>query len=171
MSYRLEIGLALLLASAVGVAVFAAHRTPKPQERDFRASTFLSGPDDSVAVGPPLDVGPQQAAPLRLPRAARVFAPRPRGGRLEGLVKRGVAAIAEPCDSLVVERSDTLVAAIDGRPVVLRQNYAGGGTITLASDVGWFRNQVWRDSDVPYVIMPLLTPPLPRAERRGRVVW
>ncbi len=262
MSYRLEIGLALLLASAVGVAVFAAHRTPKPQERDFRASTFLSGPDgsqalyrvmvrlgrpverrrtalfalvddtshrrpsppallvvldpwmplesaeldqvvrfvqhggavlaagygggitrcagwrlhpdraldDSVAVGPPLDVGPQQAAPLRLPRAARVFAPRPRGGRLEGLVKRGVAAIAEPCDSLVAERSDTLVAAIDGRPVVLRQNYAGGGTITLASDVGWFRNQVWRDSDVPYVIMPLLAPPL-RAERRGRVVW
>src|SRR5207247_1784199 len=263
MSYRLEIGLALLLASAVGVAAVPAHRTPKPQERDFRLSTFLSGPDgsqalyrvmvrlgrpverrrtalfalvddtshrrpsppallvvldpwmplesaeldqvvrfvqhggavlaagygggitrcagwrlhpdraldDSVAVGPPLDVGPQQAAPLRLPRAARVFAPRPRGGRLEGLVKRGVAAIAEPCDSLVVERSDTLVAAIDGRPVVLRQNYAGGGTITLASDVGWFRNQVWRDSDVPYVIMPLLTPPLPRAERRGRVVW
>src|SRR6266571_4939997 len=172
MSYRLEIGLALLLASAVGVAVFAAHRTPKPQERDFRASTFLSGPDgsqalyrvmvrlgrpverrrtalfalvddtsqrrasppalvvvldppmglesaeldqvvrfvqhggavlaagygggitrcagwrlhpegaldDSVAVRPPLDVGAQHAAPLRLPGAARVFAPRPRGG-------------------------------------------------------------------------------------------
>src|SRR6266700_3867010 len=50
MSYRLEIGLALLLASAVGVAVFAAHRTPKPQERDFRASTFLSGPDGSQAL-------------------------------------------------------------------------------------------------------------------------
>jgi hypothetical protein len=125
--------------------------------------------DDSVpvqlrhAVG---EVGAQHAVPLRLPRAARVLAPRSRGGQLEGLVKRSVAQREEPCDSLVAEVRDTLVAATNGRPVVLRLHYAGGGTITLASDVGWFRNQVWRDSDVPYVVMPLLIP-----ARRGRVVW
>src|SRR5467141_3235216 len=50
MSYRLELGLVLLLAAAIGVAVFAANRTPKPAERDFRASTFLSGPDGSEAL-------------------------------------------------------------------------------------------------------------------------
>ncbi len=50
MSYRLEIGLALLIATAVGVAVFAANRTPKPAEPDGRASTYLSGPDGSQAL-------------------------------------------------------------------------------------------------------------------------
>ena len=262
MSYRLELGLALLLAGAIGVAVFAANRTPKPAERDFRASTFLSGPegsqalyrvmvrlgrpverrrtalfaladdtapkrgappallvvlnppmsldpaeleqvvrfvqhggavlaggsgggitrcagwrlqparglDDSVAIRPPVGVGAQHAVTLRLPRAARVLAPRPRGEererRLEGLVKRSMAAPEEACDTLVAQGQDTLVAATDGRPVVVRLNYAGGGTITLASDAGWFRNQTWRDTDVPFVVLPLLTP-----ARRGRVVW
>ena len=260
MSYRLELGLALLLAGAIGVAVFAANRTAKPAARDYRASTFLSGPegsqalyrvlvrlghpverrrtalfslasspspgpallvvvhppiwlepaeleqvarfvqqggallaagsgggitrcagwrlqpervlDDSVTVRLPPNVGAQHAAPLRLPKAARVLAPRARGekggrgSRLEGLVKRRVAAPDEPCDSLVAEARDTLVAAVDGRPVVLRIHYAGGGTITLASDAGWFRNQAWRDTDVPYVVLPLLVP-----AARGRVVW
>jgi uncharacterized protein DUF4350 len=261
MSYRLELGLALLLTAAVGIAVFAAQRTPKPQEPDSRASTFLSGPEGSqalyrvmVRLGRPVerrrtalfdlasDTAPRRssppalvvvldpwmplepaeleqvvrfvqaggaviaagfgggitrcagwrlqpqrafddsvpvqlrhaageaaaphAVPLRLPRAAHVLAPRARAGPLEGLVKRSVAQREEPCDTLVAEARDTLVAATNGRPVVLRLHYAGGGTITLASDVGWFRNQVWRDSDVPYVLMPLLIP-----ARRGRVVW
>jgi len=259
MSYRLEFGLALLVAVAIGVAIFAANRTPKPAEQDFRASTLLSGPDgsqalyrvlvrlgrqverrrtaffglagdtvgtrrsrtallvvlnppmsldqaeidevvdfvrhggavlaagfgggitrcagwrlqperaldDSVAVRPPLDVGAQHAAPLRLPRAARVLAPRPLRGRLEGLVKRsGADEPGDECTMLVPQTHDTLIAAVDGRPIALRLHYAGGGTITLAADVGWFRNRVWRDSDVPYVILPILTP-----ARRGRVVW
>ncbi len=260
MSYRLELGLALLLGGAIGVAVWAAHRAPKPAARDFRASTFLSGPegsqalyrvlvrlrrpverrrvplftlaadtagrrasppppallvvvqpwmplepaeleqvvrfvqhggavlaagsgggitrcagwrlqpervrDDSVGVRPPREgVGAQQAVPLRLPRAARVLAARAPGTRLEGLVKRSVAA-PDACDTLVPGARDTLVAATDGRPIVLRLHYSGGGTITLAADAGWFRNQVWRDTDVPYVVLPLLTP-----VRRGRVVW
>jgi hypothetical protein len=254
MSYRLELGLALLLAGAIGVAVFAANRTAKPAARDSRASTLLSGPEGSqalyrvmvrlgrpverrrtalfslasspppgpallVVVQPPIWLEPaelEQVArfvqqggavlaagsgggitrcagwrlqpervlddsvpvrpprsgeALRLPRAARVLAPRARGekgggGRLQGLVKRRMVAPDEPCDSLVAEGRDTLVAAVDGRPVVLRLHYAGGGTITLASDAGWFRNQAWRDTDVPYVVLPLLVP-----ERRGRVVW
>jgi len=122
--------------------------------------------DESVAIRPPRDVGAQHAAPLRLPRAARVLAPRATGGRLERLVKRRGSVPDEPCDSLVAEARDTVIAAVNGRPVVLRLHYPGGGTITLASDAGWFRNQVWRDSDVPYVVLPLLIP-----VRRGRVVW
>jgi len=252
MSYRLEVGLALLLAGAIGVAVIAANRTPKPTERDFRTSTLLTGPegsqalygvmvrlgrpvgrrrtplftladdttrkpgspallvvldppipfddseleqvqrfvrqggavlaagygggitrcagwrlqpdrmlDDSVAVRPPLG-----AAHLRLPRAGRVLAPRVRRERLAGLVKRSRVATPEACDSLVAQSHDTLVAAVNRRPVVLRLHYAGGGTITLAADAGWFRNQVWRDTDVPYVVLPLLT-----TTRPGRVVW
>src|SRR6266550_3453244 len=50
MSYRLEIGLALLLAGAIGVAVVAAGRTPKPQPVDSRASTLLTGPRGSKAL-------------------------------------------------------------------------------------------------------------------------
>ncbi|MGH7672714.1 MAG: DUF4350 domain-containing protein, partial [Gemmatimonadales bacterium] len=50
MSYRLEIGLALLLAGGIGVAVWAAHRTPKPPAFDRRLSTFLSGPRGSKAL-------------------------------------------------------------------------------------------------------------------------
>jgi hypothetical protein len=259
MSYRLELGLVLLLAGAIGVAVFAASRTPKPPARDSRASTFLTGPDGSqalyrvlvrlgrpverrrtalfsltgdtarrasppallVVLHPPLSLEPAEleqvvrfvqqgggavlaagwgggitrcagwrlqpdrggaqgdsvavrpppgAENLRLPRAARVLAPRARGeaggGRLAGLVKRSVAAPDDACDSLAAEARDTLVAAANGRPIVLRLHYAGGGTITLASDAGWFRNHVWRDTDVPYVVLPLLIP-----QRRGRVVW
>src|SRR5204862_4295146 len=50
MSSRLEIWLAALLAVAIGVAVWAAHRTPKPPEEDDRASTLLSGPQGSRGV-------------------------------------------------------------------------------------------------------------------------
>ncbi|MGH7530934.1 MAG: DUF4350 domain-containing protein, partial [Gemmatimonadales bacterium] len=50
MSHRLEIGLALLLATAIGVAVWAANRSAKPPAPDTRASTFLSGPNGSKAV-------------------------------------------------------------------------------------------------------------------------
>src|SRR5437899_4519360 len=50
MSSRLEIWLAALLAVAIGIAVWAAHRTPKPPEEDDRASTLLSGPQGSRAV-------------------------------------------------------------------------------------------------------------------------
>jgi len=249
MSYRLELGLALLVAGAIGVAVFAANRTPTPPEQDFRASTLLSGPDGSqalyrvlarlgrqverrrtaffgmagdtvgtrrsrtgllVVLNPPMSLDqveidevvdfvrhggavlaagfgggitrcagwrlqPERAladsvvvrSPLRLPRAARVLAPRPLRGRLEGLVKRSVSDEPDDaCITLVPQSHDTLIAAVDGRPIILRLHYAGGGTITLAADVGWFRNRVWRDSDVPYVVLPILTP-----ARRGRVVW
>jgi hypothetical protein len=72
------------------------------------------------------------------------------------------------CDTLVPFEIDTVVAALNNRPVILRLRYRGGGTITLAADVGWFTNRVWRDTDAPIVALPLLTP---RPERPGRVAW
>lgn len=256
MSSRLEIGLALLLAGAIGIAVWAANRTAKPPAYDRRASTYLSGPqgskavhevlvrlgrrverrrtplftltddtarrrapallvildppqalqeaeleqvaafvngggavlaagdgggitrcvgwrrapdgmlDDSIAVRPPREYGA-----LRLPRAARVLAPRrePREGgkrRLEQLVKQ---AAADPCAALDVHGRDTLLAAVDGRPVVLRLRYQGGGHIILASDAGWFTNRVWKETDAAAVVLPLLTPA--RGPPSGRVAW
>src|SRR5438045_5915121 len=59
-SYRLEIATAMLLAGAIGVGLWAANRSPKPPERDFRSSTYLTGPSGSkglheilVALGRP----------------------------------------------------------------------------------------------------------------------
>src|SRR2546423_388707 len=49
-SYRLEIATAMLLAGAIGVGLWAANRSPKPPERDFRSSTYLSGPSGSKAL-------------------------------------------------------------------------------------------------------------------------
>jgi hypothetical protein len=121
---------------------------------------------DSVTVRPPV-----AGAGLRLPRAARVLSPLKREGtpreRLQGLVKAGDEA-DDPCEMLIPSGTDTILAAANGRPVILRLRYRGGGTITLAADAGWFSNEVWRDSDVPIVVLPLLTP---AARRPGRVAW
>jgi len=72
------------------------------------------------------------------------------------------------CSTLVPFAVDTVVVALNNRPAILRLRYRGGGTITLAADRRWFTNRVWRDTDVPIVLLPLLTP---RPERPGRVVW
>src|SRR5438552_18990190 len=39
-------------------------------------------------------------------------------------------------------------------------------SVTLFADPGYFRNRLWRASDVPYYVTPLIVP-----ARRGRVVW
>lgn len=108
---------------------------------------------------------PQRGAVVRLPRVVAVLQ-RSEDRPLKGLVKRGVVDEDDPCSALIPQTIDTVLATMDGRPVALRFTYRGGGTLTLMAEVGWFRNQAWRDSDVPYVMLPLLTPP-----RRGRVVW
>jgi hypothetical protein len=105
--------------------------------------------DDSVLVRPPEGI--------RLPRAARVLAPRQTDERIEGLRKRRLIESDDRCDTLVPHARDTVVAATNGRPIVLRLRYGGGGSITLAADVGWFRNRVWRETEVPYVVMPMLS--------------
>jgi len=252
MSYRLEIGLALLLAAAIAVALWAANRSPKQPAFDPRASTFLSGPQGSkglhellirlgrpserrrtalftltderarrpailVVLNPPISLldaeleqvvrfvrsgGAVLAAGrgggitrcagwrlhpervrddsvtvrpfrdgLRLPQAARVLArwapDATRREPLQGLVK-GASDEDDPCILLIPTAIDTVVAAVNSRPVILRLRYRGGGSITLAADAGWFTNVVWRDSDVPLVVLPLLTPD---PVRPGRVAW
>lgn len=257
MSYRLEIGLAALLLTAVGVAVWAAQRSPRTPDFDLRSSTFLNGPhgskglhdvlvglgrlserrrtslenlvterarrpailvlnapvisldddelsqvvrfirgggavlatgwgggvtrcagwrlqsfvgrEDSMAVAP--------APGLRLPRTSRVLTPlepeeQEGAGEpppLESLRKGAPeASTLGICSTLAPYATDTVIAALNKRPVILRLRYRGGGTLTLAADRGWFTNRVWRDSDVPVVALPLLTP---APSRPGRVAW
>ncbi len=265
MSYRLEIGFALLLAAGIAIALWAGTRRERTPDFDTRSSTFLRGPDGSqglhdvlrrlgrlserrrtsldnlagerahrpamlVLLNPifPLDDDEMAqvvqyvrrggavvatgsgagvtrcagwrtqpvlrgdsmavrapAAGLRLPRTTRVLAPRASDdappARLEAL-RKGDAEDSPLgiCNTLAPFATDTVVAALNKRPVILRLRYRGGGggggrggTITLAADPGWFTNRAWRDSDVPIVALPLLTP---RRERPGggaggRVVW
>jgi hypothetical protein len=72
------------------------------------------------------------------------------------------------CSTLVPFAADTVVIAVNNRPVILRLRYRGGGAITLAADPVWFTNRAWRDTDLPIALLPLLTP---RPERPGRVAW
>ena len=249
MSYRLEIGLIVLVGAVLSIVVWAANRAPEPPSADLRASTLLSGPNGSKAVhevlirlghpsqrrrtalftlvddaarrpgllaflDPPIwlqaaeleqvmlfvkgggavlaagdgggitDCTGWEAARveegfrvarvpvrsprpgLRLPRVLTILKRMP-ARRLEGLVKRRLGE-SDLCGPLTPRATDTLLATTDGRPVALRFRYRGDGTITLVADADWFRNQVWRDTDAPYVVLPLL---IDQMARRGRVVW
>ncbi len=70
------------------------------------------------------------------------------------------------CSGLAVPGRDTLLQTERGKPVILRLRYPGGGMVTLAADPGYFRNRAWRTTDVPFFVLPLLTP-----ATRGRVTW
>jgi hypothetical protein len=253
MSYRLEIGLAALLAVAIALALWAANRGQRTPDFDFRASTFLNGPDGSKGLhdvllrlgrlserrrtslehlaterahrpailvlnspilpleddevsqvvrfirggGAVLAVGSgggmTRCAGLRmqpivgsedsmavsarpglvLPQTRRVLTPlEPEDlepPRLESLRKGAPEqATLGICNTMLPFEVDTVIAALNKRPVILRMRYRGGGTLTLAADRRWFTNRIWRDTDVPVVALPLLTP---RAERPGRVAW
>jgi hypothetical protein len=75
------------------------------------------------------------------------------------------------CDSLAVATADTLVATLDGRAVALDLRYArhaGGlaGRMILVAEPSYFRNRAWRETEVAYLLVPLLVP-----RQRGAVVW
>lgn len=70
------------------------------------------------------------------------------------------------CETLLPLAQDTLLRLLDGRPVVLRLRYRGGGKITLVADAGYLRNRAWRETTVPEFVTPLLVP-----ARRGRLAW
>jgi hypothetical protein len=255
MSYRLEIGAALLLAVAIGIGIWAANAKPRTADFDFRTSTYLNGPRGSkalhevltrlgrlserrrtalytlaterahrpailVLLNPIIDlldaeieqvtryvraggalvaVGEgggftactgwrTQSARIgntdtmgvrsveteaRLPPTSLVLTARKPAlsgrGRLDKL-RKGAPEDSEPgaCNTLVPFAVDTVVVALNNRPAILRLRYRGGGMITLVADPAWFTNRAWRDTDVPIVLLPLLTP---RPERPGRVVW
>jgi hypothetical protein len=64
-----------------------------------------------------------------------------------------------------------VLETIDGRAVVLdlRIEAAPGarpGRVLLVAEPGYFRNRVWKETDVPYFLVPLLTP-----RQRGVLVW
>ena len=126
----------------------------------------IVGREDSMGVVPP-------QPGLHLPKIEHVLTPfQPEAqapARLEAL-RKGADEDSQPgiCNTLVPFEVDTVVAALSTRPVILRLRYRGGGTLTLAADRSWFTNRVWRDTDVPIVVLPLLTP---RGERPGRVAW
>jgi hypothetical protein len=62
------------------------------------------------------------------------------------------------CEELVATAADTLLRLADGRPVIVRLRHPGGGQVTLAADPGYFTNRAWRDTDVAFFLLPLLTP-------------
>ncbi len=107
---------------------------------------------------------PRVLAYLRSVRDSAARAPRPRSRspteRLQSLRKE------TRCGGLGPATTDTLLTTRDGRPVIVRLGYAGGGGLTLVADAGYFRNRAWRESDVPRLLVPLLMP-----QRRGRVSW
>jgi hypothetical protein len=70
------------------------------------------------------------------------------------------------CATLVPVAQDTLIRALDHRPVILRLRYRGGGRATLVADPVLFRNRAWKDGDAGQVLAPLLRP-----EGRGRLAW
>jgi hypothetical protein len=109
---------------------------------------------------------------IRLPRTAHVLSVLPRdsgGAGLESLVKHADRDTHPAmCATVVPFAADTVVAAVNNRPAILRLRFRGGGTVTLVADPGWCTNRVWRDTDVPTIAVALLTPP---RERPGRIVW
>jgi len=103
-----------------------------------------------------LPVVPRGPEP-RLPAVATVLKP---------VEREDIPPPDASCPLLVASGADTLLAGRDGRAVVLRLRYPGGGQVTLAADPGYFRNIVWRQTGVAAFAVPLFL-----AGRRGAIVW
>ncbi len=261
MSHRTELGLVLLLAVALTVALLAGRRHPRATEAYEPVSTYYSGPtggrgpyDVLARLGVPVErrrttlfdlvrQARRRPAVLMVVAPSRWLAPAEReavaqylatGGALvavgdaggltqclawdtatpdsaeiaerdnvavavpaglarlpgvswvlqsveqdtlEGDTKRAAALrkLGRPggliredseCDSAVRVATDTLLATVQGEPVVIRLHYRGGGRALLISEDDYFRNRAWRDTDVPGLLVPLIVP-----EKRGRVSW
>jgi hypothetical protein len=74
------------------------------------------------------------------------------------------------CDAIAIASEDTLLRVADGRAVVMDIRLEGkknaAGRIVLVAEPDYFRNRTWKETSVPYFLVPLLTP-----QRRGAVVW
>jgi hypothetical protein len=132
---------------------------------------------DSFPVVPPAAARARAGAGLSLPPVGDFLRPRwddttvgegaGEGGATRRARGRSSDSEGNECETLPTAEHDTLLRLVDGRPAALRLRYPGGGTVTLVADVGYFRNRVWRASDVPYFVTPLLVPSRPG----GRVAW
>ncbi len=116
---------------------------------------------DSFPVRPPAG-----GADLELPPVADFLKPLEATPDKKGGQPLSGGTPYEACRLLRAAGQDTLLRLADGRPVVLRLHYPGGGSVTLVADAGYFRNQIWRSTDVPYFAAPLLL-----SGRRGRISW
>ena len=114
---------------------------------------------------------------VALPAVANYLRPPPTGRGAGNAFRRlrGGDSEESQCDTLLPLVQDTLLRLVDGRPVVLRLRYRGGGSVTLVADAGYFRNRTWRDTSVPEFVTPLLVPPRRWGRGglggRGRLVW
>jgi len=258
MSFRAEVGLALALAAALGIALVAGRRTAATPTFDTRTSTLVSGPRGARAVydvlarlgrpvarrrrplfdladerppgtallvvlDPPRPLDPAEleavvafvehggavlaagpaggitacagwrtrSAGARWGDSVAVVAPA--GGRRLPLVRRVLALpgadttelprlergfgahpfVLTRCEGLVATAADTLLRLADGRPVIVRLRHPGGGQVTLAADPGYFTNRAWRDTDVAFFLLPLLTPGASPGSpgSPGSIVW
>jgi hypothetical protein len=116
---------------------------------DFGRPTRVRGPD----------------AAQRLPPARRVLEPLEVPERFQGPNRRRRPEDAG-CALLVPRATDTLLATVDGRPVILRLGFERDGHLLLVADPVYFRNRAWRETDAAYFMIPLLVP-----QRRGPLVW
>jgi len=71
------------------------------------------------------------------------------------------------CPALTATATDTLVRTRSGRPVLLDFHYARGGRILFVADDGWLRNAAWKNTVIPYALVPLVT----GAAGGGVVAW
>ncbi|HXO84610.1 MAG TPA: DUF4350 domain-containing protein [Gemmatimonadales bacterium] len=148
---RLEIGLALLLTMAIGVAIWAARRTPQPPRLDSRRSTMLSGPYGSRAV---YDVLVQLGRPVQRRRTSLFdFTAETREPAL--LVELHPPFELEPAEldevAYYVEHGGAVLSAGDG------------GGITACA--GWrLQPDGWADDSVD-VVSPPGAPNLPQSAR------
>jgi len=126
--------------------------------RAANATRFVAS--DSFPVQPP-------QPGLQLPPVADYLKPAGTGPEAEARRRfRGGEVEENECETLHAVAQDTLLRLADGRPAALRLGYAGGGSVTLVADAGYFRNGTWRATDVAQFLVPLLLP-----ARRGRVAW
>jgi len=232
MSVRAEIGLALLLALGITVAVVAGGRSGAPAAAFEAPSSFASGPSGArgvyevlQAVGLKverrrtpffdlnqkgahhptllvmLDLEPwdQALKSVELTQVARYvkaggalflvggtsgIAPCLGWGRrvesryrtdsfavqsVSGLNLPPVTTFMQPrrdsldpgeanrCPSFgAVSSVDTVVRTLSGRPVFLDLHFRDGGLVVLGAEDDWVRNAVWKNTPVPYVLVPLI---------------
>ncbi|HET9387500.1 MAG TPA: DUF4350 domain-containing protein [Gemmatimonadales bacterium] len=148
---RLEIGLALLLAAAIGIAVWLARRTPQPPEIDHRKSTLLSGPYGSRAV---YDVLVQLGRPVQRRRTSLAdFTAEIREPAL--LVE------LNPPEVLDLAELDEVAYYVQRGGAVLSAGWGGG----ITSCAGWELEPSGFVRESVYVVPPPGGPVLPRSAR------
>src|SRR5688572_9874472 len=149
---RLEIGLALLLIAAIGVAIWLARRTPQPPELDYRRSTMLPGPYGSRAV---YDVLVQLGRPVQRRREPLY------DFSIETSHSASLLVELNPPSELEPAEIEEVIYYVQHGGAVLSAGRGGG----LTACAGWrLQPDGWVDDSVD-VVPPPGAPNLPRSAR------